>query len=303
MIPEHFLVTTDLSEATRRPLRLVGELAKTLGARVTLLHTVQTLTDPYVGGGMGAPISPVNYEKERASAEAALEQLAADFTPGVEHSTVVIQGPRVAEAIARYAEEQGVGMIALSTHGRTGVKRLVMGSVAGGVVRHATVPVLCFPPQESVAGKRVAIEHILVSTDLSDEATRPFASISALAKRLGAKVTLLNVVQDVHVAPHGAPLAPPVSAPTIEADVAKAREELAEQRNALAAELDVTMKVDRAESIAERIVSIAERDGADLIALSTHGRTGFRHLILGSVAEKVVRTSTVPVLTFPRAHK
>lgn len=143
------------------------------------------------------------------------------------------------------------------------------------------------------------IRHILILSDLSAESLRPVAPVTELARSLEARITLLSVVEDVRIAPHGAPLAPKMSAPDVEKDVEHARLELEEQRASLEG-VDVTVEVARGESVPETVARFAEKHDVDLIALSTHGRTGFRHLALGSVAESVIRHATVPVLTFPR---
>lgn len=144
------------------------------------------------------------------------------------------------------------------------------------------------------------LEHILLTTDLSSESLRPFQSVKELAQQVGARLTLLTVVVDLQVTPHGAPFAPAVSSPDLEKDVQHARLELEEQRAALGDDAEVTIDVIAAPDVAKAICSYAEENKADLIAISTHGRTGLRHLALGSVAEQVIRQSEVPVLSFHR---
>ena len=130
------------------------------------------------------------------------------------------------------------------------------------------------------------IRHVLLPTDLSTEALRPCAPVATFAKEQGARVTLLHVVPDLRIAPHGAPLAPTLSIPDVAGEFGP--------------DLEIQVEVIAAVNTAMAICDFAKKHGADLIALSTHGRTGFRHLALGSVAESVVRHSEVPVLSFPR---
>jgi len=143
------------------------------------------------------------------------------------------------------------------------------------------------------------VKHIVLTTDLSDESLRPCVPISEFAKESGARVTLLHVLQDLRIAPHGAPLAPAISLSDMTAEAEKAREQLEELRDKLSADIEVKIDVAVHESIPRGVAEYAEKHGADMIAMSTHGRTGFRHLILGSVAESVLQHSTVPVLSFP----
>lgn len=144
------------------------------------------------------------------------------------------------------------------------------------------------------------LRHILLTTDLSEEARRAFRPVTALARESGARVTLYSVVLDLRVAPHGAPLAPPLSDPDVDRELELAREGLAAERQQLAAELSVDCVVEVAEDVPKAIARYAADHEVDLIALSTHGRTGFKRLFLGSVAEAVLHHAHVPVLCFPR---
>ena len=144
------------------------------------------------------------------------------------------------------------------------------------------------------------LDHIVLTSDLSTESLRPLADVTALAREVGARVTLLHVVEDLKVAPHGAPLAPAVSAPGLEKSVEKARKELEEQARPMRGELEVDVVVLTADDVAKAVARYAEEHGAGLIAISTHGRSGLRHMVLGSVAEGVLRHSAVPVLSFHR---
>ncbi len=146
----------------------------------------------------------------------------------------------------------------------------------------------------------MSFHKILLTSDLSDESERAFAPVAELARMMGASITLFHVVYDVAVAPHGAPLAPPVHPPDIQEQVEEARQALARHRAKLPEDLAVDVDVLSADNVARAVADYAQEHGHDLIALSTHGRTGFRRLVLGSVAEAVIRHSHVPVLVFPR---
>ena len=146
------------------------------------------------------------------------------------------------------------------------------------------------------------IRHICIATDLSEESQRPFDSMAELARDNGATITLLNVVQDFRIAPHGAPLAPPFSGENLGKEAEAAREGLAKLREKLPADIEVRTDVATHEIIAKGIANYAKKNDVDLLAISTHGRTGFRHFILGSVAEEVLRHANLPVLCFPRSE-
>ncbi|MDA1266935.1 MAG: universal stress protein [Planctomycetota bacterium] len=146
------------------------------------------------------------------------------------------------------------------------------------------------------------VRHVLLTTDLSPESTRPYGPVQELVKKLGARVTLMNVVLDLQAVPHGAAFAPAVSSATLGAELERAREQLAEHR-ADFGDLDVRTEVIAAPDVARAICRWAESHDVDLIAISTHGRKGWRHLALGSVAEQVLRYAEVPVLSFHRPRE
>jgi len=143
------------------------------------------------------------------------------------------------------------------------------------------------------------IKHILVTTDLSQEALRPYAPIADLARSVGARITLLHVVPDLRALPHGAPTAPMLEDPGLPGRIEDARAMLDEQCVEFG-DIPVNRVVITGADIALTIAEYAEENDVDLIAISTHGRTGFRRLVLGSVAEALLRHAAVPVLVFPR---
>ncbi len=145
------------------------------------------------------------------------------------------------------------------------------------------------------------VKHIILTTDLSEESLRPCDAISEFAQDSGARITLLHVLQDLRIAPHGAPLAPAVSMSDMVEEANKAKAKLEGLREKLSADVEIAVDAVVHENIPRGVVEYAQKHDADLIAMSTHGRTGFRHLILGSVAESVLQHSSVPVLSFPRS--
>lgn len=144
------------------------------------------------------------------------------------------------------------------------------------------------------------LDRILLTTDLSDASLRAFTPLASLARSQDAKVTLLHVVEDKPVIPHGAPMAPRLSAPEVDEDETRARRWVSEHADDVAQGVIDETVVIRSPKVAEAITKYAAEGDFDLIALSTHGHTGVRHLILGSVAESVIRHSDRPVLVFPR---
>lgn len=144
------------------------------------------------------------------------------------------------------------------------------------------------------------LDRILLTTDLSDESLRAFAPLASLAKANNASVTLLHVVEDAQITPRGAGFAAPISLPGAEEDVRRAEQWLDARANNAFAGLPVHVAVIRANNVGPAIAAYATEHGHDLIAMATHGRTGFRALLMGSVAASVLRHADRPVLVFPR---
>lgn len=146
------------------------------------------------------------------------------------------------------------------------------------------------------------VNHIVVATDLSDLSFDACEPIREFAKEHSAKLTILHVVHMLSAVPHGAPLAPAVPPPDIDYNVRSARETLEKQRERRDWG-DVELAVEIGDDIAETVRDYAKDNDVDLVCVSTHGRTGFRHLVLGSVAEAILRHSKVPVMVFPNPHQ
>jgi nucleotide-binding universal stress UspA family protein len=143
----------------------------------------------------------------------------------------------------------------------------------------------------------VDIKKILIPTDFSENASQAMEYGFQLAKRLGAKVLLL------HVIPLGSYVSAASSAPlpaeAIDALAATARSNISEQAQKLSKAHGVTAEVLVVDGPAPAtIAELAKAQAADLIVMGTQGRTGLKHVLLGSIAEHVVRHSTIPVLTF-----
>jgi len=144
------------------------------------------------------------------------------------------------------------------------------------------------------------IRKILLATDLSEESERPYAWLADLARSTGAKITLLNVVEDLVVPAHGAPLAPPLHPIDNAERIKHAREELKEHAAKLGAGVDVSCAVIEGSPVSNTIADYAAKEGFDLLTIASHGRGGFKRMLLGSVAETLLRHATIPVIVFPR---
>lgn len=141
------------------------------------------------------------------------------------------------------------------------------------------------------------LNHILIPTDLSVLSLRPIERAPELFK--DRIVTLMCALEDVPIRAQGAPFAPPMHGSDLPARITQAEIEMEEIAKVLSSAKEVRIEAFGAAVPATAITEWAANNDIDLIALSTHGRTGLRRMVLGSVAEKILRHATVPVLTFP----
>lgn len=144
------LVTTDLSEESRVAFPLARSLAKMSGASIELLAVVEDPTQAALMYALDFPVLPgkevLDQLKEKVNHD--LQQIAEKDFPGVKiHPTVIESVGAVHEAIINFAKEKAVDIVIIATHGRTGLSRLLIGSVAERVVRECPTPVLTVPAQ------------------------------------------------------------------------------------------------------------------------------------------------------------
>ena len=143
------------------------------------------------------------------------------------------------------------------------------------------------------------ITHILVATDLSREAMSCIPAVADLARSVNARITLLHVVESFEAVPHGSPLAPRLGPLENPKAMEAARAQLEERRTSYGSGIHIDVELVAGGDPAKEITAYADANDIDLIAVTTHGRTGFKRLALGSVAEAVIRQSRVPVLVLP----
>ncbi len=201
---------------------------------------------------------------------------------------VLVRWGDPADGILRCARSLRPALIAMATHGRSGPARWAMGSVAERVLRGARQPVLLSNP--AAVGGEIKFGRILVPLDGSKLSARILPLVEEMGRFPGAEVVLLHVV-----APGpGTVLGTPSPVPPRPDEVAIAG--LEATRAALeAAGIRARTRIETGIP-AERILGVAEEERADLIAMTTHGRSGLGRWVYGSVAEKVLRHGRRPLL-------
>ncbi len=138
------VLTTDLSEESKRAFAPLRMLARQLGLQVTLVAVLEDVPFEPTGGGLMA-VYP-DRRQIRLDWEKALAAMAVEFGSDLCKVTVVLDAVDVPRAIVEYAHREKAAYIAMATHGRSGLRRLLLGSVAEQVLRHSHVPVVLYPP-------------------------------------------------------------------------------------------------------------------------------------------------------------
>jgi nucleotide-binding universal stress UspA family protein len=138
------VLTSDLSPESKRAFRPVRDLAKQLGLGVTLLAVIEDVIFEATAGGLMA-VYP-DRTQIRADWEKSLAALADELGRDVCQQAVVLEAADIPRAIVEFAHKEKASYIAMATHGRSGLRRLLLGSIAEQVVRHAHVPILLYPP-------------------------------------------------------------------------------------------------------------------------------------------------------------
>jgi nucleotide-binding universal stress UspA family protein len=284
------LVPTDGSEHARRAGRHALHLARAFDAAVHVISVVdvQAAAGLFDAGG----VDDAFVGRLETQGQEAIETVTADAHNTDTVATALVRGSPGA-AILEYADDHGIDLVAMGTHGRTGVDRFVAGSVTERVVRRAEMPVLTVRAVETTAVVG-AYEKVLIPTDGSGAAAGAIDHGLAIAEATGARVHAVSVVD------HGALAAAGSEAelPSTVADHLEARAERAVdaiETRARDRGLDVVTAVERGYPAAA-LLEYVDDCGIDLVAMGTTGRTGVNRFLLGSTTERVIRHAPVPVL-------
>lgn len=204
-----------------------------------------------------------------------------------------VRAMSAAGAILDYATENEIDLVVMGTHGRRGLRRLLLGSVAEEVVRLAPCPVLTVPERDE-RGSPANIERIVVPVDFSEHAKLALAYALELGEAYDAHLHLLHVVDEVIYPDFYPPVIPSGSSITEEL-----RDQSLERMKMLLSEFagaEAAVHV-RAGRAAPEIADFANDQKADLIVIASHGLTGISHVLLGSVTEQLIRRAPCPVFT------
>jgi nucleotide-binding universal stress UspA family protein len=280
------LVPLDGSKLAEIALPYAEQLAARLRYEIILINVRSPAEDPY------HPVLKSYLEK---IAEIVKRKKKAKVKPVVVGSDVLVGHP--AERIIDYAEQEGVDLIIIATHGRTGVKRWALGSVVDKVVRASMHPVLLVRANIDIH-KKVSLGNILVPLDGSKQSETVIPHVKNLASKLKSKVVLLHVIAQPYQVYAGSKgvVEVPYTKEELKMKKADAREYLEKVKRTLYSKGIPTKTVVRVGEAAHEIIRLAEELNADIVAMSTHGRSGVSRWEHGSVTDKVLHAGKTPLL-------
>lgn len=204
-------------------------------------------------------------------------------------TTTLVTGLPWDQLVGLLRGDPAYDLVVMGTRGRTGLARVLLGSVTEQVVRHAPCPVLTVRDQRDAG----AFRHVLCPVDFSDDARRAVDLAAALAAPDGAGIALLHAVE-LPVSYSGEPLLPGLIEDLDRRAAASLEQWAAELRARVAVPVATHSRIGRPGA---QILAALDRDPSfDLVVMGSHGRTGVRRLVLGSVAEQVIRHASAPVL-------
>lgn len=293
---DEVMVARDFSTVSDRAARYALDVAARTGATLHVLHAEVLHEAP--GPDADADRSPGDdFSRFRDEVQQA-GNIPADVLNAVTIEEVVRRDVSAGPAIVDYAAEAGVDLITLGTHGRRGPSRILLGSVAEEVVRRSEQPVLTVRGEDDqqTTSPPQTVDQILVPVDFSDPCREALRAAKEWAALYDATIDVLHVVAE-RIQPafySGGVQSIYDMEPDIEQKMMDRLETFVDETGGPERTIRPHVMVGNA---APDIAEFVDTESVDLVAMSTHGRTGLDRFLLGSVAEKVIRYVHCPVLT------
>jgi nucleotide-binding universal stress UspA family protein len=292
------MVPTDGSGFDREAIMVALRIAERSRAEVRLVRIHSTGAFLGMASSMEAVAASADVlELERERIRGELDALAVECRNASDAAiSVALEDGPVPEALDTYASRNRIDLIVMSSHGRSGIARLSLGSVTDSLIRRTTIPVLIVKPHPSYLDPQLGdqFRHIVVPLDGSSVAEQILPEVVALAKVEDSELTLLRVVAPTTSSQKAIA---DESTPWWEKDVATAEAYLFRTADKLREDgFRAKTAVVIGKNIAQSVADYAAREGADLVAIATHGRGGFSRALRGSVADVVTRISRTSML-------
>jgi nucleotide-binding universal stress UspA family protein len=295
-VPQRLLVTLDGSPFAEQVLPLARALCLTYDARLTLVSVLRARSSFQLLSTTQAQIEVGRVEKETY-----LEQVALRFSDnGFKVDYAVGAGP-VAETINTLAHDLGADLIVMSTHGRSGAERWLIGSVASKVVQLSTTPMVLIRPSFNGEVLVSQFKKLLIPLDGSEFAERVLPYVRSIDPSFESEILLLTIPEVPEAVTYGV-MAGAVEALRDEAED-RARTYLGNVAAALRDEDFNVRAIVAGSEPAAAITEISEKESVDLIMMATHGLGGLDRVFVGSVAERLVQHTDRPLFLLPIHEK
>jgi nucleotide-binding universal stress UspA family protein len=293
------LIPLDGSAFGELALPLALPIAERQRAELELVHVYESIP-PYLVQG-APPLDPGLDQELKRDRETYLESVAAWVrrSTAVPVTATLLDADDVAAALVEHIARRHADLVSMTTHGRSGISRLWMGSVAIDVVRHSPTPVLVTRPDESGSRDEPALpfRRVLVPVDGSPADDDAIDDVLAVAGTDDVEFTLLHVIVPVVYLAE-----PPQVSVMTEVELESAADRYLDEtaRRLRPRGCTVTTRVVTHTQPARAILEYAKEWGADLVAMESHARGAVARVLLGSTTDKVIRASHVPVLVHRR---
>ncbi|MFN8485041.1 MAG: universal stress protein [Anaerolineae bacterium] len=284
------LVPLDGSPFSEQALPLATRLAQAVGARLVLMEATRCLGEP---GPQTNSLQARMTEHARQYLGLVADRLAATGLT----VDLVVRNSAPEEAIPSAADDVNADLIAMATHGRSGLGRMVRGSVAEAVVTNTSTPVLLLRVVKKPRGAPEPAEHVvLVALDGTPFAETALPHAVALAQAMDGVVRLLRVIVPTGAVSQRYSDEPDVVMEMVKQDQSEAMQYLEATGEALRVQgipVEVALRIG---SAAASILDESKTSGVELIVMTTHARTGWERVRYGSVAGDVLRRGETPIL-------
>jgi len=274
--PKRILCPVDFSEHSAAALRFAGGIAKAFNAEVIVLH-VQRLEAPVYFTVAQTQALKTQLHRSTRAAQKHVREFAGTHLDSLAPAVLIVEDDPVA-AILKTQQETGADLIAMGTHGRGGLARLELGSVAESILRQAKVPVVTVGPHVQHAATLGTIHRVLCPVNYKPIAHVSLAHAAALAAKTNAELLVVHIEEQRESAPDSLKELCGWISPDTRGRCA-------------------VKEVVRQGIAAEQIVAEAESYHADLLVIGAQPRTRLQTVLLGSTTELVIRNAPCPVLS------
>ncbi len=292
--PKKILVPIDFSDDADLAVLHAVNIGRVYNSKIILFHVVSLFDNDPNNPDYHFPDVKEIYNK--------LEKIAADNMQQVQQThlkvdfdQVVVRGISPAEEILLYEKEHGIDLIVMGTHGRSGLRHFLIGSVAERVIRNASCPVMSIRYHKETESFAPKVQRILVPIDFSSYSRQTLSHAVDIARHFNASLEILHVIEEqVHPSYY---VAGDISIfnliPDLREKSLSALKEFTEK--VITDDIEHTFHIREGRAHSE-IARFAQDQEIDLIVIATHGLSGLEHFLIGSTTEKVIRKVNQPVL-------